>query len=224
MIWAITQLEQHHPWSGWGPVQSIVRCHDDDSFGFTGEKKQAWLVLPRLILLPVGHSLGLVCSWKNCPCVICFPSQFNGICFKENKFRLTVTPWLWPCTAFRLGPRVCRWNDWVRQSNLLGSEKVCSASSMRDETCVHLAAPSASWQPPCRKFWVKCRIHNPICVLLLLILISNLVNWIQLIQSWAVSQRCTSLTNVHLSSLATWRLRWWRGSRIFVVSLCWNEV
>ena len=68
-----------------GPVQSIVRCRDDDSCGFTGEKKQACLVLLKLNPPADGTFSKIALQLEELPvCSVC-PFQLSGISFKEKK-------------------------------------------------------------------------------------------------------------------------------------------
>ena len=173
------------------PFQSVARCCDDGPCGFRAEKKQACLVLLRLKPpahrpftmmdlyleeLPVWH----VCSF-----------QFKGICFKEIWFGLIATPWLCPCNArlYRIVP------FWSARYSMLGlsAERLgtsihcslfqtweCSSSFKSFKTYDQRSAPSASWQPPCRRIlmqWLAMWI--PFCALLLPGLSSIFVHWQQ---------------------------------------------
>ena len=53
VVWAISLLVQHNLGSSSGPVQSIVRCLDEDSCGFRSDTRQACLVF--LGLNPPAH-------------------------------------------------------------------------------------------------------------------------------------------------------------------------
>ena len=94
-----------------------------------------------------------------------------------------------------------------------------SASSMSNDTCVHRTAPSASWQPPCRKIFVEClemfsefTIPFVFCSCWDSFPISvtesnwkKLWLWRSCIPYWRMST-CRLCSR----SPAGWRLRWWR--------------
>ena len=189
------------------------------------------------VLLPINHALELICSWNNCWCGICVPSN------STVSVGLIASPWLWPCTA-RMQIIASYWSSQYsivglsverlsasHQSSLFQCW-VSSASSMSNKSGVHRTAPSASWQPPGRKICVECLDMFPnsqfhLCFdscwdsFPMSVTESNwckLWLWRSCIPYWRMST-CRLCSR----SPAAWRLRWWRGSRNLVVSLIRNN-
>ena len=128
--------------------------------------KQVCLVLLRVDPSPHKPLSRMYSQLEEVPVWNLCSFQFNRVCFKSNKVGLMLAPRLWPCTA-RMWTIV---PFWFSQYSTVGlSIERLSASiqssvfhfcvsptcSMRVETCVHLSAPSDSWQPSCRRIFVK---------------------------------------------------------------------
>ena len=80
MIWAIALLVQYHSWFMTNLADSEVRRNMlVSSFSI-------------LILLHTDYSLGLIYSWKSCPCGICVPSNTTEPVSDNIGFALIVTP------------------------------------------------------------------------------------------------------------------------------------
>ena len=109
--------------------------------------------------------------------------QFNGICFQRKQVWIDSfsMPGALHCTNVKNRSLlvltilhsgfVGGTTEDVKTNFTCSKFWVCSASSMRVKTCVHRTAPSASWQPLCRKnilwnAWKCLRIHIFFSVLL----------------------------------------------------------
>ena len=163
--------------------------------------------------------------------------QFNGICFQRKQVWIDSfsMPGALHCTNVKNRSLlvltilhsgfVGGTTEDVKTNFTCSKFWVCSASSMRVKTCVHRTAPSASWQPLCRKFFfVKClemfaNSHLLQCVAF---------RWHQSTWALALAQLFTFLLNVTLrlcsQSSANRRLRRKHGSRIFVFNIVKNKL
>ena len=134
--------------------------------------------------------------------------------------------------SFRCGPHHTPYLDLSAErlsasiQSFLFQFGVCSAYSMSVKTCVHRTAPSASWQPPCRKIFVKCleMLTNSqsllCCALAQVIFQSRWLKPMSISFGFGAASCPKRVFTLRLCAPATRRLRRKHGSRILVFNFC----